>query len=308
MTVLQAILLGIVQGSTEFLPVSSSGHLALFENLLGKQVPLAFDVLLHFASLAAIVLVLWADLWSLLSARRRLILPLIVGTIPAGLAGYYLERYFDTAKNDMLIVGASFIITGVILALGERLSWKKQKKELQGVGMLDAIVIGCAQAVALLPGVSRSGMTISSGLTRGLSRPDCVRFSFLLAMPVMAGACVLKAPEILRMSAGADVVPLVIAASTSFLFSAIAMILLLRIVRKVAVSVFSYYCVPLGMLLFIINAGAPVSLWIGGWLHLSATVSRIVAGAMIAVFAAAVIRLVFFGLMKRTQAGLQTGR
>ena len=299
MNILEAILLGIIQGLTEFLPISSSGHLAVVERLLGRDVPLAFDVLLHFASLAAVVIVLWGDLWSLLTMRRRLILPLIIGTIPAGLAGVLLGDRLENAKHDMLVVGCCFIVTGVALAVGERLARSRTAaRSLTGIGLVDALIVGLAQAVALLPGVSRSGMTISAGRMRGVSREDCVRFSFLLAVPVIAGAGVLEAPKMLKMAGGVGAASLAAGAVAGLAASILAIKLLLGIVRRASVGVFSYYCLPLGMLLFVINAPAPVSRVISSALSITAASARIVAYILIAAFVAAVIRFVFFGLLR----------
>ncbi|HUW31498.1 MAG TPA: undecaprenyl-diphosphate phosphatase [Planctomycetota bacterium] len=299
MNILEAILLGIIQGLTEFLPISSSGHLAVVERLLGQDVPLAFDVLLHFASLAAVVIVLWGDLWSLLTTRRRLILPLIIGTIPAGLAGVLLGDRLENAKHDMLVVGCCFIVTGVALAVGERLARSRTAaRSLTGIGLVDALIVGLAQAVALLPGVSRSGMTISAGRMRGVSREDCVRFSFLLAVPVIAGAGVLEAPKMLKMAGGVGAASLAAGAVAGLAASILAIKLLLGIVRRASVGVFSYYCLPLGMLLFVINAPAPVSRVISSALSITAASARIVAYILIAAFVAAVIRFVFFGLLR----------
>jgi len=306
MSIFEGIILGIIQGLTEFLPISSSGHLAVAEKLLGRlhggaqwEVPLAFDVLLHFASLAAVVIVLWGDLWSLLTTRRRLMLPLIVGTIPAGLAGVLLGHHLENAKKDMLVVGCCFMVTGIVLALGERLArGRGAGRNLTGIGMPDAVIVGLAQAVALLPGVSRSGSTISAGRMRGVNREDCVRFSFLLAVPVIAGAGVLEAPKMLEMAGGVGAAPLAAGAVAGLIASIVAIKLLLKIVRRISVGVFSYYCLPLGMLLFALNAPAPVSRALSGALSITAASARIIAYVLIAAFIAAVIRFVFFGLLR----------
>ena len=303
MTIWQAILLGIIQGLAEFLPISSKGHLAVTQFLLGKNIDLSFDVLLHFATLVAIVMVLWDDIWSLRAARRRLILPLVLGSIPAAIVGLLFKEHFEAAKHSMLAAGMGFIATGVVLAVGERLGRnKQQKKHLSGIGFADAIVVGCAQAVALLPGVSRSGMTISGALTRGVNREDCVRFSFLLALPAMAGACLLERKEILTALHGPDVLPTVIATMASFVSSVLAIKLLLSIVRTVPVSVFSYYLLPLGMLLVAFYAPEPVSRWTVSLLRIAPETARILSYALIAVFVTIVIRLVFFGLLRREQS------
>jgi len=299
MSVFEAILLGIIQGLTEFLPISSSGHLAVVERLLGREVPLAFDVLLHFASLAAVVIVLWGDLWSLLTARRRLILPLVIGTIPAGLAGVLLGDLLAGAKHNMLVVGCCFMVTGLVLAVGERLARSRgADRNLTSIGIADAVIVGLAQAAALLPGVSRSGSTISAGRMRGVSREDCVRFSFLLAVPVIAGAGVMEAPEMLEMAGEIGAVPLAAGAVAGLAASILAIKLLLGIVRRMSVGVFSYYCLPLGMLLFVLNAPAPVSRVLSAVLSIASGPARIIAYVLIAVFLAAVIRFVFFGLLR----------
>jgi len=284
MGTLQAIVLGIVQGLTEFLPVSSSGHLALMEHIFGRvegqaDAMLAFDVLLHLASVAAILMVLWKDAISLLTRRRRLILPLIAGTIPAAIAGMLFEEYFDAAKGSLLILGAGFMFTGIVLALGERLGRKTGR--LDGVGLREAAAIGIGQAVAILPAVSRSGMTMSSGLLMGLNRTDCLRFSFLLAIPVILGAAVKETPKMLHAAGTVGLAPLVAGAAASCVFSIMAIKLLLGIVRRHPLSVFSYYVVPLGMALFVWQAPAIFAGWAGRTLGYVLT-AAIAAGVAVA--------------------------
>ena len=294
MSVLEAIVLGIIQGITEFLPISSSGHLAIGNWLFGS-IPdpndfLAFNVLLHFASVAAILIALRREAFSLLTTRRRLIVPLIIGTIPAGLAGLIFRGYLSNLQYSMPAVGGALMFTGIMLALSERLS--RRTRELSGVGALDALAIGAVQAVALLPGVSRSGMTISGGLFRGLNREDCVRFSFLLAIPAILGATAVEAhglfaepepavrqneielsshdvsPVANPENSAADqepsaansetkplgVWPQVLGGLSSFVFSLAAIKLLLGVVRKHSIAVFSYYCVPLGAIILLLSA------------------------------------------------------
>jgi undecaprenyl-diphosphatase len=265
MSVFQAIVLGAVQGLTEFLPISSSGHLAignyLFgKTLLGSNVPLAFDVLVHFASVVAIVAVLRRDVWSLLTTRRRLILPLCVGTVPAGFLGYFLHEYFETARSSMVLVGASLMFTGFVLALCERIG--RRARKLDTLRLVDALAIGSAQALALVPGISRSGMTIGGGLLRGMTREACVRFSFLLAIPVIVGASVLEARGMIEMAHHGSTPALIAGAAASLAASVGAIKLLLGLIRRRSLALFAYYCVPVGMTAFVLSAPQVFAGWL----------------------------------------------
>ncbi|HUS57361.1 MAG TPA: undecaprenyl-diphosphate phosphatase [Planctomycetota bacterium] len=297
MTILQAILLGVIQGLTEFLPISSSGHLAITQKLLGLKVLPAFDVLLHFASVTAILLTLWSDAWSVLTTRRRLILPLIVATIPAGVAGLFFAKYFESAKESMLIVGIGLMVTGIVLALSDRLG--RKQRTVASISITDAALIGVAQAIALPPGVSRSGMTISGGLFRGLSREDCVRFSFLMAIPVIGGAAVLELPKLFKAADSPGAFVLAAGFVASVISSALAIKLLLGLVRRISLRVFSFYVVPLGMLLFLADAPILFAGWLQKFLQFSATAADVTGYALIALILTAVGRVTFFGLRKR---------
>jgi len=300
MTILQAIVLGLIQGLTEFLPISSSGHLAITENLLGLKVAPAFDVLLHFASVAAILIMLWPDVWSVFTSRRRLILPLIVASIPAGVAGLFFKDYFESAK-DLTLVGIGLMVTGIILALSDRFG--RKERDVSSLSLLDAGVIGVAQAVALPPGISRSGMTISGGLFRGLGREECVRFSFLMAIPVIGGAALLELPKLVKTAESSQAAVLGLGFLASLVSSAAAIKLLLNLVRRVSLRVFSFYVVPLGMLLFLVGAPPVFARWLKDGLHCSAGAADLIGYALIAAILLAVIKVVFFGLLKRQTSG-----
>ena len=308
MSVFQAIVLGVIQGLTEFLPISSSGHLAIGNHLLGKvllegDAPPAFDVLVHFASVVAILAVLRHDVWSVLTTRRRLILPLGVGTVPAAILGYCFGDYFGAARNSMIVVGASLMFTGFALALSERLG--RRARALESLRLVDALAIGSAQAVALVPGISRSGMTIGGGLLRGMTREACVRFSFLLAIPVILGASVLKAPEIAEI----DALPVIAGALASLAASVVAIKLLLGLVRRRSLAVFAYYCVPVGMAAFVLSAPQAVAARLAA-LGLGRTPAVAVGYLAGVVVIAAAAYIVFFRLLKRkhpTEAAEETG-
>ena len=213
--VLQALVIGILQGLTEFLPVSSSAHLIVVPEFLGWKDPFlnsaAFDVMLHAGTLAALLIYFWRDLVRLLAAwigsirerrvgadpDRRLAWLILVTMIPGALLGVALESFFDTFFREHIILVAVFLVLGAaILWLAEQLAFLQ--RGLDNVNFRDAIVLGVAQAFALFPGFSRSGMTIAAGLYTGLTREAAARFSFLMGTPIIAGAAAWKARELLQ--------------------------------------------------------------------------------------------------------------
>jgi len=203
---LHDIVLGIVQGVTEFLPVSSSGHLVVVPALFGwKQPSLTFDLVLHLATLVAVVAYFWRELWRLLlglfgrgddpRAARRLILLLIVGSVPAAVAGLALGSFFEDQFSDPFASCVQLLVTAAILLVAE---WLIRRGEgHHPVDYPRAGAIGVAQAVAILPGISRSGSTIATGLVTRVSREEATRFSFLLAIPAIAGAVATKVPDVI---------------------------------------------------------------------------------------------------------------
>jgi undecaprenyl-diphosphatase len=212
---LQALVIGILQGVTEFLPISSSAHLIVVPRFLGWNDPFlnsaSFDVMLHAGTLVALLLYFWSDLLQLLAAwvaslreqrigadpDRRLAWLILVTMIPGALLGVAFESLFDTFFRDHIILVAVFLALGAgILWLAEQLAFLQ--RGLDDVTVRDAIVIGVAQALALFPGFSRSGMTIAAGLYSGLTREAAARFSFLMGTPIIAGAAAWKARELLQ--------------------------------------------------------------------------------------------------------------
>jgi undecaprenyl-diphosphatase len=200
MTVFQALLLGAVQGLTEFLPVSSSGHLVLFQKIFGISEPtMFFDTLVHGGTLAAVFVVLRREIWAIL---RRPIQPLtgclILGTIPAVIAALAFDDAIERAFQSGAFLGFAFLITAIFLSLAEILSKKVKTPRQKGeMTWLDALIIGIFQAVAIIPGVSRSGSTLSASLARGLNRDFAARFSFLLSIPAILGALLLQIKDLL---------------------------------------------------------------------------------------------------------------
>lgn len=252
---LRIILLGIVQGLTEFLPVSSDGHLvvasALIEAATGEKQPhlLAVEILLHAGTLAAVLVVFWHQLWRLLGADRRVIGLLVAGTIPAVVIGLPLKKYAQGFLEDPLAAGVGLVITGGVLLWGTRRD--RGTLAYQQLTYPQAVLIGIFQAAAILPGVSRSGLTISSGLAlAGLKRNDAANFSFLLAVPAVGGAVVL---ELLDMFTKTSTEPLpsagvlIVGTVVAFLVGIAALKWLLAWLRAGRLHLFAWWCIPLGL-------------------------------------------------------------
>lgn len=246
MTVLQAFILGAVQGLTEFLPVSSSGHLVIFQHLFGlTDTPLIFDVLVHIGTLVAVFIAFWQDVFEILKKPfSKLTYLIIVGIIPAGLAGYLLAPYFEATFKSLLVVGIGLIFTGVILRVSEKYANKNiGLKEEYETSYLDVIFIGLIQALAIIPGISRSGSTISAGLFAGLDRGFAARFSFLLSIPVILGAGIFELKDVIGVGIpAANVLPYAIGVLSAAIFGYFAIKVVLNLVQKGNLSVFSYYC------------------------------------------------------------------
>ncbi len=264
MTLWQAVVLGLVQGLTEFLPVSSSAHLALAPWLLGWQDPgLAFDVALHLGSLTAVAWYFrrdWAALiaatWQIVQTRRiaspaqRRVLLLIAATIPAGVGGLLLKDYAETVFRHPAITAASLIVLGILLWIVDRRA--PRDRELDSMPQRDAWLIGFAQVFALVPGVSRSGSTMTAGRALGLTRESAARFSFLMSFPIIAAAVVLKMPDVLQ--DGGAVTPLLAGIVAAAVSSWLAIAVLLRFVVRHSFGVFAAYRVVLGLVVLALLA------------------------------------------------------
>ena len=197
MNYITAILAGALQGLTEFLPISSTGHLIIFEkifNISQEQFGLTFDASLHLGTLLAVILFFYKDYLKALTTQKSILLKLLLGTIPAVVAGVALEKAIETVFRQIEVVAISLIIFSFVMILAERIGQKT--KDGQKINLLDSLIIGIFQALALIPGISRSGSTISAGLFLGLSRYSAAKFAFLLSGPIIAGAGLKKFLEI----------------------------------------------------------------------------------------------------------------
>jgi undecaprenyl-diphosphatase len=271
----QAIVLGIVQGLTEFLPVSSSGHLIVVPYLLGWHDPfidsLAFSVMLHIATLLALLVYFREDWLRLIPAGlatirdrsfgddpdRRLAWLLVVATIPAVIAGVALNDPIENAFREARLVAVTLVIGAAILFLADRLGSKT--RTVDSISFPLAVGIGAAQALALVPGVSRSGISISAGLFAGLDRESAARFAFLMATPITAGAGLWELRKVLVGEAGVDLpmVPLLAGMLAALLAGLLAIAVLLRYLRTHGLGVFVVYRLAFAALV--------VVAWLGLW-------------------------------------------
>lgn len=267
MDFIQAILLGILQGATEFLPVSSSGHLVLVPWLLGWPVPgLAFDTIVHWGTAVAVVAYFWRD-WvvliraavrslhtrSLADANARLAWFLMLGTVPAAVLGYALEDWFEAMFSRPAAAAAFLMVTAGILTVAEY--WGRRQRGLDTLTWRDALLIGLAQAAAILPGLSRSGATIAAGLGRDLEREPAARFSFLLATPIIFGAGLLQVTDLIQAGDLTSQTPALVA---GFLAAALAgwgcIHFLLRYLQRRRLYPFALYCAIVGLACLLVVA------------------------------------------------------
>ena len=274
-TLIQALVMGIVQGLTEFLPVSSSGHLIIVPYLLGWDDPfidsLVFSVMLHMGTLLALLIYFRADWLRLIPAwvasirersladdpDRRLAWLILAATIPAVIAGLLLNDLAETTFRSANLVAVTLVIGAAILWLAERLATRS--KAIADLGLVGAVGIGVAQAVALVPGISRSGISISAGLYFGLTRESAARFSFLMATPITAGAGLFELRKIVTGDAGVDVSigPLVVGMVAALIAGLLAIAGLLRFLRSNSTTIFVVYR-------FVLAAVVLVA-WLGLW-------------------------------------------
>lgn len=261
MPLYQAVVLAVVQGLTEFLPISSTAHLTLFPWFLHWQDPgLTFDVALHAGTLVAVLLYFWRMWVQMLAAaaglggaadpdavqHRRLFWFLVVGTIPGGLAGYLFEHAAETRFRQPVVIGTALIVVALVMWLGERM--QTDGANLDRVGLADSLVVGVAQAFAVIPGVSRSGITMAAGLFRRMTRETAARFSFLLSTPLIAGAALRKGLEVRHEGLPADMrLPFLVGIVVSAVVGYLVIAALLRFLERGTFKPFIIYRVALGL-------------------------------------------------------------
>jgi undecaprenyl-diphosphatase len=264
MTILQSIILGIVQGLTEFLPVSSSAHLVIVPYILGWNIPanqaFIFDVLVQDGTLVAVIIYFWKDLWSIANAflqgllrgqpfaeaQSRLGWYLILATIPAGIFGLLIKDQVEAAFGSPLLTGVFLLVTAGFLLVAERAG--KRNRSLESMTWVDALWFGVAQALAIFPGISRSGATITGGMLRSFDRPAAARFSFMMSVPVMLAAGLLALKDLFEMPDMAAQVPsLLLGFITAAVVGYISIHWLLGYLKQRSLIGFAIYCVVAGL-------------------------------------------------------------
>lgn len=265
MSILEAVVLGIIQGLTEFLPVSSSGHLLLAQRAMGvDETGLTFDVALHLGTLAALCLFFYKDILRLTraifirSAESRLAWLIVLATLPAAIAGYLLESTAESTFRSVRLVSINLAAIGLVMLAAEKFARRyRHPSEINNTSRNQALAMGFAQALAIVPGVSRSGSTITAGLFTGLSRVAATRFSFLLGIPIIAGASLkvlTEGPAIDMIQNQTDI--FIVGILTAFVTGVLAIKFMLHYLARHSLAIFAYYRIALGLLvLFGVQVG-----------------------------------------------------
>lgn len=261
---LQAIVLGILQGLTEFLPISSSAHLRIFPAFFGWEDPgAAFTAVVQIGTEAAVILYFWRDIWSIATTwLRSLVQPeyrgalesrlgwyIIIGSIPIGILGFTMQDYIETTLRSLWVMAVMLILVGVVMGVADRVG--SHAKPIDSLNVRDAVLYGGAQALALIPGTSRSGATISMGLFLGYEREAAARYSFLLAIPAVFGAGLFQLPDIPGGEYPLGVGPTVLATIVAFGVGYAAIAWLLRYISTHSFTPFVVYRIALGVLVII---------------------------------------------------------
>jgi undecaprenyl-diphosphatase len=267
MDALQAIVLGIVQGLTEFLPISSTAHLRLVPAFAGWDDPgTAFTAVVQLGTMAAVLLYFRNDLWNIARAWLRSLRDpevrgtldarmgwfLIVGTIPVSILGLAFKDKIETDARQLVLIGIALIVLGIVLEIAEKVG--RKTREIESLTMRDAILIGCAQAFALVPGVSRSGSTITAGLFLGFDRAAAARYSFLLSVPAVVLSGLFELKDV-GDGGGAGAVPTIIATIFAFIVGYASIAWFLKFLTRHPVTVFVIYRVVLGVVVLALVAG-----------------------------------------------------
>ena len=272
MTYFQAIILGIVQGLSEFLPISSSGHLALLQHFFGIQSDnvMMFTVMLHVGTLVSVFIMYWSDIWALIKEFflmiadlctgkglrlkerpvRKLGLMIIWATIPTAIMGLLFNDFFESLNSKLWAIAIGWIITGFMLYFSEKIS--RNRNGIEEMRFRDGFLIGVLQGIAICPGISRSGSTMVGGLSTGLRREFAVRFAFLISIPTILGAAVMEAPDAMQASAsGMAMGPVIVGVIVSAVCGVLAIKAMIKVVIAQKLKWFAYYVWVLGAVILV---------------------------------------------------------
>ena len=261
MSILEAVLLGLFQGLAEFLPISSSGHLNLLQALFGVNVEhqLLFNILLHVGTLVAVLIVFWKDWLNMLlhPIKDRTLLLLFIASLPALIAKVIFDAPLDYLETHNDILGVCFLITGLMLVLTQKLSQKnaKRRQEKHKVGFMEAIAMGCLQAVGMLPGISRSGSTIFGGVWAKLDRSAAAKFSFMMSAPAIVAGMLSEGLDALEsgVSFGSDLPAILVGMLVAFVAGYLSIRFFMKLISRVSLNGFALYVTVLGVLVIILQ-------------------------------------------------------
>ena len=255
MTIIQAVISGIVQGITEFFPMSSSGHLVILHSVFGiKQSMLTFDIFLHFGTILSVLIFFRKDIVNMLQKDKALLKFIIVGSVPTFIIGLLFKDVVENYFSMPRFVGFFLVITGIFLLLASlsAIYWKIVRRN-RPLGYSNSIIIGFAQGISILPGISRSGLTIGAALIAGLGESDAVRFSFLLSIPAVLGANILKARQICGNLVSTDTVAFIAGGIAAMITGFFAIKVLLVMLNKNLFFLFGIYCTLMGAAVMILS-------------------------------------------------------
>jgi len=264
MNIINSIILGIVQGLTEFLPVSSSGHLVIFQELLKYNKPgILFEIIVHIGTLTAVIVYFRKDIVKLIIALfnwkkdrdneiksyQLMLLHLIIASIVTGIIGLIFQDILESFFDNILLVSIMLLVTGLILFISD----KVKNTDREQLNLPTSLFIGFAQSIAIIPGISRSGSTVSAGIFAGLKRDVAVRFAFLLSIPAIIGAVILKSKELSDVLTHDLLLPYLLAGISAAIVGYLSISLLIQLIRKAKLIYFSIYCWIVGCLTIVIT-------------------------------------------------------
>ncbi len=247
-TLTEVFILAVIQGLTEWLPVSSSGHLVITQKLLGLNPPLIFDVMLHVGTLIVVLTVFRKDILDVIKAlvkrdfetqEGKLAWLIAVGSIPTAIIGFVFHDIFESLFSNLPAVGLALLITGCVLFFSEKRTGNKK------MNTLDSLMIGLAQGIAIIPGISRSGVTVATGLLKKIDKTTTFRYSFLLSAPAIIGATIMESKELTM--GNVDLIPLFLGATISMIVGYASLKLLQKIIMNKKLHLFAYYCWTAGI-------------------------------------------------------------
>jgi len=263
MSLIESILLGAIQGLTEFLPVSSSGHLVIFQELLGINQPgILFEIVVHVGTLVAVIIYFWKDIFNLVNSLfkwgeksnsktsfyHNLLLYIFISTLVTGIIGFSFKEQIEPIFENLSLVGLMLLLTGTILFISDKIKNANKEK----VGLFNSIVVGIAQSFAILPGISRAGATITTGVFTGLKRELATKFSFLLSIPAIFGASLLKIKELTGLAKSTELLfPFLLAGITAAVVGYFSITLLVKMIKRAKLIYFAAYCWLIGIFLLV---------------------------------------------------------